>query len=165
VTTGGKPAQAFPPAQPMSADRHANHTDHPQPPAGHGPVSSPRERREAAHVFLACHQQAARPPASIPAGHHPSASTRNRPGPGTLRYFPAVPLGDSGAPGCASYEASDARRRTRRGSLSTPLEPRPRPRSSGLDGYRCPHSRRIRSNGCPTNLAYVKYFMDAPSLK
>src|SRR6266571_6917267 len=54
------------------------------------PVSSPRERREAAHVFLACHQQAARPPASIPAGHRPPASTRNRPSPGTLRYFPAV---------------------------------------------------------------------------
>jgi len=32
----------------------------------------------------------ARPPTSIPAGHRPPASTRNRRSPGTLRYFPAV---------------------------------------------------------------------------
>ena len=41
---------------------------------------------------LACHQQAVRPLASIPAGHRPGASTKIRLRPGRLRYFHAVPL-------------------------------------------------------------------------
>jgi hypothetical protein len=41
---------------------------------------------------LACHQQAVRPLASIPAGHRPGASTKIRLRPGRLRYFDAVPL-------------------------------------------------------------------------
>jgi hypothetical protein len=41
---------------------------------------------------LACHPQAARPPASLPAGHHPGASTKIRLCPGLLLYCRAVPL-------------------------------------------------------------------------
>src|SRR6266702_4245798 len=93
------------------------------------PVSSPRERREAAHVFLACHQQAARPPASIPAGHRPPASTRNRPSPGTLRYFPAVlppssdvailPLGKDARTSWRMWRPVDLRLLARFGSYSS----------------------------------------------
>src|SRR5260370_23079705 len=39
---------------------------------------------------LACHQQAARPPASIGAGHRPHRCVEVRRNPGALRYFPAV---------------------------------------------------------------------------
>jgi aminoglycoside phosphotransferase (APT) family kinase protein len=57
VTADGKPAQACPPAQPMSADPprkpRTPPTAHQRPAELQCPVSSPRERREAAHVFLA----------------------------------------------------------------------------------------------------------------